>query len=158
MSNHIIARLLVCAVWTVPVGLNINALAEAGPFQDPPAGLATQVLNANDGWSAMAPGITGGSAAQPANILAVSTMAPLAAALNNKSSTPTIINVVGTINGVVDANNNPLAGAPPCPNFDVAPYTESAYIASATEFSASSSAQASSLSMVPAKAPGSSHN
>jgi pectate lyase len=73
-------------------------------------------------------------------------MAQLAAALNNKSSTPKIINVVGTINGVVDANNNVLAGAPPCPHFDVAPYTEAAYIASATEFTAPSAAQASALS------------
>jgi pectate lyase len=146
MSNQIIARLLLCAVCTVPLGSTINARAQAGPFQNPPADLATQVLAANDGWAAMSPGTTGGSAALPANIYTVSTMAQLAAALNNKSATPKIINVVGTINGVVDANNNVLAGAPPCPNFDVAPYTESAYIASATEFSAPSSAQASALS------------
>jgi pectate lyase len=122
----------VCAV--APVGLTITARAQAGPFQNPPPDLATQVLPANDGWAATAPGTTGGSAALPANIYTVSTRAQLAAALNNKSSTPKIINVVGTINGVVDANNNVLAGAPPCPNFDVAPYAEAAYIASATEF------------------------
>jgi pectate lyase len=147
MSNHIIARLLVCALCAVaPVGLTITAQAQAGPFQNPPLDLATQVLPANDGWAATAPGTTGGSAALPANIYTVSTMAQLAAALNNKSSTPKIINVVGTINGVVDANNNVLAGAPPCPHFDVAPYTEAAYIASATEFTAPSAAQASALS------------
>jgi pectate lyase len=71
-----------------------------------------QVPPANDGWAATAPGTTGGSAALPANIYTVSTMAQLAAALNNKSSTPKIINVVGTIIGVVDADNNILAGAP----------------------------------------------
>jgi pectate lyase len=147
MSNPMISRLLLGAVCVVaPAGLTITALAQAGPFQTPPPDLATQVLPANDGWAATAPGTTGGSAALPANIYTVSTMAQLAAALNNKSPTPKIINVVGTINGVVDANNNVLAGAPPCPNFDVAPYTQAAYIASATEFSAPSSAQASALS------------
>ena len=147
MSNHVIARLLLCAVCLVgAVGLTITARAQAGPFQSPPPDLATQVLSANDGWAATAPGTTGGSAALPTNVYSVSTMAQLAAALNNKSSTPKIINVVGTINGVVDANNNVLAGAPPCPNFDVAPYTEAAYLASATELTAPSAAQASALS------------
>jgi pectate lyase len=147
MSNHTIARLLRCIACAVAVvGLTITARAQAGPFQNPPADLATEVLPANDGWAATAPGTTGGAAALAANIFTVSTMAQLAAALNNKSATAKIINVSGTINGVVDANNNVLAGAPPCPNFDVAPYTEAAYIGSATEFTAPSSAQASALS------------
>lgn len=147
MSNRIIARPLVCALCTVAFfELTITARAQAGPFQNPPADLATEVLPANDGWAATAPGTTGGSAAAPANIYTVTTMAQLAAALNNRSSTPKIINVVGTINGVVDSNNNVLAGAPPCPHFDVAPYTEAAYIGSATEFTAPSSAQATALS------------
>ena len=72
MSNHIVARLLLCAVCAVaPVGLTITAWAQAGPFQNPPPDLATQVLPANDGWAATAPGTTGGSAAQPANIYTV---------------------------------------------------------------------------------------
>ena len=80
MSNHVIARLLRCAVCLVAaVGLTITARAQAGPFQSPPPDLATQVLSANDGWAAAAPGTTGGSAALPTNVYSVSTMAQLAA-------------------------------------------------------------------------------
>jgi len=59
MSNQLIAGLLLCAVCAVaPVGLTITARAQAGPFRNPPPDLATQVLPANDGWAATAPGET----------------------------------------------------------------------------------------------------
>src|ERR1700761_2016473 len=94
------------------------AQAQAGPYKNPPANLATQVLAANDGWAATN-GVTGGSAAAPANIYTVTNWAELKAALNNKSATPKIIQVSGTVLGSVDANNNPV----PCSAYDVAPYT-----------------------------------
>ena len=62
----------------------------------------------------------------------VTNFAQLKAALSNASSTAKIIQISGMINGAVNASNVPLSTAPPCTAFDVAPYTESAYIASAT--------------------------
>jgi pectate lyase len=135
-------RTLVCAVLSglcgvASFGLIQSAQAQAGPFQNPPANLATQILAANDGWAATN-GVTGGSAANPANIFTVTNWAQLKAALNNKSATPKIIQVSGTVLGSVDANNNPV----PCSTYDVAPYTLAAYIASGSATTAPSAAQA----------------
>lgn len=120
------------------IGLAPSAQAQAGPYKNPPANLATQILAANDGWAATN-GVTGGSAATPANIFTVTNWAQLKAALNNKSATPKIIQVSGTVLGSVDANNNPV----PCSTYDIAPYSLSAYIASGTATTAPSAAQAS---------------
>src|SRR6185312_8683760 len=79
-------------------------------------------------------------------VFTVTTFAQLKTALNNASSTAKIIQISGMINGAVNASNAPLSTAPPCTAFDVAPYTEAAYIGSATSTTTASSAQASALS------------
>lgn len=131
---------------TAIIGIAPAALSQAGVFQNPPANLATQVLAPNDGWAASGTGTTGGAAALPANIFTVTNFAQLKAALNNASATAKIIQISGMINGAVNASNVPLSTAPPCTAFDVSPYTESAYVGSATATTTASSAQSSALS------------
>jgi len=127
-------------------GLAPFAQAQAGVFLNPPADLATQTLPANDGWAASGAGTTGGAAAAPDHIFTVTNFAQLKTALNNASATAKIIQISGIVTGAVNATNVPLSTAPPCTAFDVAPYTESAYIASATATTPASSAQSSALS------------
>jgi hypothetical protein len=89
--------------------------------------LGREVLATNDGWASEGPGTTGGSAAVDAQVYTVTNRAELIAALNNgvvpappndvsssnPSNEPKIIYVKGTIDGNVDAANNPLA----CENY-----------------------------------------
>ena len=148
MSRRTVAKLVQFAMCAIAmVGLTLTAYGQAGVFQTPPADLGTQTLPANDGWAASGPGVTGGSAALPANIYTVTNWAQLKAALNGASAIAKIIYVSGTINGVVDANNNVL----PCTFFDSGVYTRAAYIASATATTPPSAAQASALSTSEAK-------
>ena len=78
--------------------------------------LGTEVLQANDGWAAVSPGTTGGSAAAPEQIYTVTNRRELIAALNNgvypppsnPSNTPKIIYIDGAIDVNVDDNNEPL--------------------------------------------------
>jgi pectate lyase len=146
MFERIPGKTALVAACLLAAGITPAALAQAGVYQNPPADLATEVLPANDGWAASGAGTTGGAAALPANIFTVSNFAQLKAALNNASSTAKIIQISGMVNGAVNASNVPLSTAPPCPAFDVSPYTEAAYIASSTATTGPSSAQASAAS------------
>jgi pectate lyase len=68
-------------------------------------------LAANDGWASFSTGTTGGSNAAPQNVRTVSTRAQLNAALSELGATPKIIQIRGTIDANVDANNRPLSCA-----------------------------------------------
>ena len=80
--------------------------------------LGREVLAPNDGWASEGTGTTGGSTAAPEQIYTVTNRRELIAALNNgvpsstspsaPSDAPKIIYVVGTIDGNVDDDNNPL--------------------------------------------------
>jgi pectate lyase len=85
--------------------------------------LGREVLAPNDGWASEGSGTTGGSAAVETQVYTVTNRRELIAALNNgvasstspstPSDAPKIIYVVGTIDGNVDDDNNPLA----CENY-----------------------------------------
>src|SRR5512147_2199862 len=96
--------------------------------------LGTEVLAANDGWAALGPGVTGGSAPAPDHVYTVTNRQELIAALNDgvyppASSTPSavakIIYVDGTIDVNVDDENNPLA----CEDYYRDGYTLEAFLA-----------------------------
>lgn len=79
--------------------------------------LGLQMLQPNNGWAASGAGVTGGSAALPAQIYTVTNRQELLAALNNgvypppsttPSNEPKIIYVKGVIDANVDDNNLPL--------------------------------------------------
>ncbi|MCL6597193.1 MAG: pectate lyase [Alicyclobacillus macrosporangiidus] len=95
-------------VGAVPHG---QGLEDPGPQWTGPGGaidLGRQVLPKNDGWAAYGTGTTGGSAATPDHVYVVHDRSELVNALENGSSTPKIIYVVGTIDANVDDNNQPL--------------------------------------------------
>ena len=99
--------------------------------------LGRETLDANDGWASFGTGTTGGSAAAPEQVYFVHTRRELVAALNNGvypeppapqptgSNAPKIIYVVGTIDGNVDDDNQPLE----CPDYYQPPYTLEAFLA-----------------------------
>ncbi len=96
--------------------------------------LGRQVLESDNGWAAFGSGVTGGSAAESAQIYTVRTRAELVAALNDgvypppsstPSSTPKIIYVVGTIDANVDDDNRPLS----CTDYYRDGYTLDAFLA-----------------------------
>ncbi len=83
--------------------------------------LGRQVLPADDGWAATAPGTTGGSAATPDNVFVVRDRAALAAAV--AGSTPKIVYVSGAINGFEAAGGALLTCADLAdPEYDLAAY------------------------------------
>jgi pectate lyase len=116
-----------------PKGLALAAVLAAVAATDVTASadqerdLGREVLATNDGWASEGPGTTGGSAAVDAQVYTVTNRAELIAALNNgvvpappndvsssnPSNEPKIIYVKGTIDGNVDAANNP----PACENY-----------------------------------------
>ncbi|MEN3356174.1 MAG: pectate lyase, partial [Mycobacteriales bacterium] len=106
----------------------------AGPAVAVPAGaapLGKQILPANDGWAASAPGTTGGSAAAADHVVTVSSRSELVAALggnnasNDKNSTPKIVYIRGTIDANVNDANEPLA----CADYQTNGYTLAGYLA-----------------------------
>ncbi|MCL6515498.1 MAG: pectate lyase [Alicyclobacillus sp.] len=72
------------------------------------ADLGRQTLPPNDGWAAYGGGTTGGAAATPDHVYVVHKRSELVKALENGSSTPKIIYVVGTIDANVDDHDQPL--------------------------------------------------
>ena len=76
--------------------------------------IGRETLAVNDGWASTSPGTTGGTLATDANVFTVTNRAELVAALGPVGSTTArIIKVQGTIDGNVDAANNPLT----CDNY-----------------------------------------
>lgn len=82
------------------------------------------VLAPNDGWAALGPGTTGGSAADADHVYVVTNRQELVAALANRSATPKIIYVDGTIDANVDDDNQPLT----CEDYQRNGYTLEAYL------------------------------
>ena len=80
--------------------------------------IGRETLHPQNGWAASGSGVTGGSAAVPAQVYTVTNRGELIAALNNgvpsstspsnPSNEPKIIYVKGTIDANVDDQNNPL--------------------------------------------------
>ena len=97
--------------------------------------LGREVLEPNDGWASEGAGTTGGSAAAPEQIYFVHNRKELVAALNDgiypppspsaPSNAPKIIYVVGTIDGNVDDDNQPLV----CTDYYRDGYTLEAFLA-----------------------------
>lgn len=91
--------------------------------------LGREVLAANDGWASLAPGVTGGSAADAAHTFIVTNRSELVAALNYSVSAQRdlskIIYVSGTIDANVDDNNQPLT----CPDYYRNGFTMEAFLA-----------------------------
>lgn len=104
-TKVVFATLLLCMV---------SASSHAAEVPD----LGNQVLPANDGWAslptaALPNGTTGGSAAAPERVHRVRNRNELVAALAFPDATPKIIEIEGTIDANVDANNQPLT----CPDY-----------------------------------------
>jgi pectate lyase len=97
--------------------------------------LGRETLDANDGWASSGTGTTGGSAAAPEQVYFVHNRQELVAALHNgvypppnaaaPSNEPKIIYVVGTIDGNVDDQNQPLE----CPDYYRNGFTIEAFLA-----------------------------
>jgi len=96
--------------------------------------LGTETLHPGNGWAASGAGVTGGSAAVPAQIYTVTNRRELIAALNNgvpsstspstPSNEPKIIYVRGTIDANVDDDNTPLT----CDNYNQNGFTLQAFL------------------------------
>lgn len=86
---------------------------------------ARQALPAGDGWASQGAGTTGGAAADAAHVFTVTNRAELAAALDNGSSTPRIIQVSGTIDGNTDDAGRALS----CDDYATGGYSLDAYLA-----------------------------
>lgn len=97
------------------------ALAGDGNHRKTPLG--RQVLPANDGWAAAAPGTTGGSAASKENVFVVDDRAGLVAAVAGDA--PKIVYVRGTINGFEGADGELLT----CADLADPEYNLDAYLA-----------------------------
>ena len=118
--------IIICAVAIIAAGWTASAFAA---HRD----LGTETLPANDGWAALSPGTTGGSAAAPEQIYTVTNRQELIAALNNgvypppsnPSNTPKIIYIDDAIDVNVDDNNEPLA----CEDYYRNGYTLEAFLA-----------------------------
>ena len=98
-----------------------------GASQDPAPSadsLAHETLGPNDGWASFSGGTTGGAAATADHVYTVTNRQELIDALA-AGSTPKIVFVSGTINGNVDANNQPR----PCSSYEAAGYSLEAYLA-----------------------------
>jgi pectate lyase len=98
-----------------------------------PRDLGREVLVANDGWAASAPGTTGGALAAPEQVYVVTNRQELVAALNNgvypppsntPSNEPKIIYVDGTIDANVNDENQPLT----CENYNAPGFTLQAFL------------------------------
>jgi pectate lyase len=126
-------------IWSTIVRLNrtlpvacafavLPAVAPARPFGAPSIGsqtieLGREILAANDGWASFSTGTTGGSAATPDHVYTVTNRQELVAALGI-GPIPKIIYVAGTIDGNVDADNQPLS----CAAYAAPGYTLEAYL------------------------------
>jgi pectate lyase len=118
-------------IWFALLVVIVTAPAFAGGRRD----LGTETLQPENGWAASGAGVTGGSAAVPAQIFTVTNRRELIAALNNgvpsstspsnPSNEPKIIYVKGTIDANVDDANNPLT----CDNYNQNGYTLEAFLA-----------------------------
>jgi pectate lyase len=97
--------------------------------------IGRETLHPQDGWAASGSGVTGGSAAVPAQVYTVTNRGELIAALNNgvpsssspsnPSNEPKIIYVKGTIDANVDDQNNPLT----CTDYYTNGYTLESFLA-----------------------------
>jgi pectate lyase len=112
---------------SAPLVLAAPAYAGPGHHQHHPRlpHFARQTLPAGDGWAAAAGGTTGGAAADAAHVYTVHDRAELAAALDNGSATPKIIQVSGALDGNADAEGNPLS----CDDYATDGYSLDAYLA-----------------------------
>jgi pectate lyase len=117
LSRGLAVMALVLIVGTVP-------FARGRSQTDVDLARARETLAVNDGWASATTGTTGGSAATPDHIFTVTTRNELVAALAN-GATPKIVFVSGTIEGNVDANNQPLA----CSAYNAPGYSLEAYLA-----------------------------
>lgn len=107
------------------------SIGHAHPQRD----IGRETLHPQNGWAASGSGVTGGSAAVPAQVYTVTNRRELIAALNNgvpsstspsnPSNEPKIIYVRGTIDANVDDQNTPLA----CPDYYTNGYTLEAFLA-----------------------------
>ncbi|MFM9447388.1 pectate lyase [Streptomyces acidiscabies] len=96
--------------------LPLRALPDHAEARDP----SRDTLPADDGWASYGSGTTGGSAADPAHVLTVTTRAP-----GNGSDTPKIIKVAGTI----DANTDDRGRRLDCADYATDGYDLTAYLA-----------------------------
>ena len=140
--SRAIPMLVVLACATGAAG-RVRAAGDActpasGPIFTTDIGLET--LHVNDGWASSPPGTTGGFGAQPGNVFTVTNRAQLVAALANiTGNPPRIIYVQGTIDGNVDAANNPLT----CLDYAAGTgYTLDGYLANPTGMEAARAASA----------------
>ena len=85
--------------------------------------VARETLPVNDGWGSFSTGTTGGSAATADHIYTATNRSELVAALGI-GATPKIVYVSGTIDGNVDANDQPL----PCSAYEAPGYSLDAYL------------------------------
>lgn len=95
--------------------------ATAGEKRD----LGRETLAPNDGWAAFSTGTTGGASADADHVYVVTNRQQLLAALANRSATPKIILVDGTIDANVDDEDRPLS----CDDYARDGYRLEAYLA-----------------------------
>ncbi len=110
-------RIRSCVVWAVCLLIAMTAQAQRD--------LGRETLDPADGWAAVAPGTTGGSAADSAHVFVVTNRQEFANALNNRDTTPKIIYVSGMIDVNVDNDNVPLS----CADYYRSGYTPEGYLA-----------------------------
>jgi len=87
--------------------------------------LARETLAPGDGWAAFSTGTTGGAAADADHVYVVHDRPELVAALANRSSTPKIIQVEGTIDANIADDGQPLT----CDDYARNGYSLDAYLA-----------------------------
>jgi pectate lyase len=87
--------------------------------------LGREILTPSDGWAAFSTGTTGGASADADHVYVVSNRQALLAALANRSATPKIIQLDGTIDANVDDDNQPLT----CDDYARNGYSLDAYLA-----------------------------
>lgn len=95
--------------------------AAAGEKRD----LGREILGPDDGWASFSTGTTGGAGAASDHVYVVGNRQELVAALANRSSTPKIIQVDGTIDANVSDDGQPLT----CDDYARNGYTLEAYLA-----------------------------
>ncbi|HEY2943849.1 MAG TPA: pectate lyase, partial [Vicinamibacteria bacterium] len=97
------------------------ASSAAGEKRD----LGREILGPDDGWASFSTGTTGGAGAASDHVYVVGNRQELVAALANRSSTPKIIQVDGTIDANVSGDGQPLT----CADYARNGYTLEAYLA-----------------------------